>query len=121
MARTGAGLPARANLAAVRYQAAQQIHVLVVDGLVLLGAELAHAHAAHAAAAAVFAFFFAALVVTAARAPFLFHRSFHVSHLSFRLEGEFVLFQRGLVAGRGGLAAVARRPLAKHDHLIGDQ
>src|SRR5437660_7206052 len=43
-----------------------------------------------------------------------------ISVFAYRLEGELVLFQRGLVAGRRALTAVTGRPLAQHDHLVGD-
>jgi hypothetical protein len=73
VASASARLAAGADLAAIRDQRAQQVNVLIVNLLVLLGAELADADAAGSASSPVFGFFFGAFFITAARAAFLFH------------------------------------------------
>ena len=72
----GAGLAAGADLAAVRHERAQQIDVLVIDGFVLFGAELADPDAACSASPAIVTFFFAAFFISASRPAFLFHGVF---------------------------------------------
>jgi hypothetical protein len=68
MASTGAGLAPWTDLPAVRNQAAEHIHILVVNCLVLLGAELANADAAWSAASTIFALVVPAFIVSPARA-----------------------------------------------------
>jgi hypothetical protein len=68
MAGTRAGLTPRADLSAVRNQTAEHIHVLIVNCLVLLGAELANANSAWSAASTIFTLVVPAFIVSAARA-----------------------------------------------------
>src|SRR5688500_6015041 len=86
MAGASAGLAARADLAAVGDEAAQDVHALVVDTLVLLGAELADADAAGHSPAAILAFVFSPIVV-AAGAAFLIHCLLRFCHVGVRVNG----------------------------------
>src|SRR5258706_1725982 len=85
MPGTGARLAARADLAPVRNQAAQHVDGLVIDGFVLFGAKFADADPSPASAAPVLAFLFAAFIVTAAWAAFLFHWTLHIVNLAYLL------------------------------------
>jgi hypothetical protein len=77
MPGTSPRLAAGADLSPVRNQAAEYIHVLVVDCLVLLGAELANADAAWSAASTIFTLVVPAFIVPAARAAVVIKGSFH--------------------------------------------
>src|SRR5829696_2793974 len=77
MAGARASLAAGANLSPVRNQAAQHVHVLVINRLVLLGAELADADTAGSAASTIFALVVPAFVISAARAAVTIKGTFH--------------------------------------------
>ena len=68
VAGASAGLPAGADLSPIGNQAAEHVHVLVIDRLVLFGAELADAYPAGPSASTIFALIVPAFIVPAARA-----------------------------------------------------
>lgn len=73
MPGTRASLPTGADLASIGDQRAQQVDILVINLLGLLGAELADASAAGTAPPTILNFLFGAFFITASRPAFLFH------------------------------------------------
>jgi len=78
MARAGPRLAAGPDFAPLVDQAAQQLGVFVINGLVFFSAELANAHPADGATATIIAFFFAFIIPPPAVPTFLIHNRLHL-------------------------------------------